>query len=216
ARSALVGAVVVVVYFAALARGRGVARLLGFGLVGGAALYLATPYMPQGSALYRLLGGSGALKNQVTGSNSQHLDALHTAISQIGTHPWTGTGFTAGLAAHNLELEAADIGGVLALVGIILVWGTVFALLWRQLRFGVPREHWLRASLLVGVLGYFSLAQFENIFWDRHLWFFVAVALLAAPAVGPPSYPDRDEGDPSTTERSHRHLGDAQSRSITV
>jgi hypothetical protein len=181
ARSALLGLLAVLIFFAMLGRGRGMVLLAVFSVLGTLGLYFATPYMPQGSALYRLFGSSAKLSNQVSGSNEQHLQALKQAIDQISLHPWTGTGFANALTAHNLELEAADVGGLIGLGGLLLVWGTVFFLLGRMLRYGLPASDWARAAPLVGMFGYFVLAQFENIFWDRHLWFILSVALIAAP-----------------------------------
>lgn len=180
ARSALIGCVVVVLYFALLARGRGIIWLLSLGLPGAVGIWLINPYLPQGSAINRLLG-QGPIGSTTSISNDQHVTVLQQAFDQVSKYPITGTGFSAGLAAHNLELEAMNVGGVLGLLGIVFVWSTVMWLLFRQLRYGIEREDWLRASLPVGLLGYFCLAQFENIFWDRHLWFFLTLALIAAP-----------------------------------
>jgi hypothetical protein len=182
ARSALIGAAVVILYLALLGRGTGIGWLVGIGVPAAIGLVIAAPLLPAGSAVNRLLG-TGSKSFLVSGSNAQHLDALSTALNQIGSHPWTGVGFAAGLSAHNLELEAADIGGVLAVIGLVVVWFVILRIAWRQLRFGVPRELWGRACLPAGMLGYFCLAQFENIFWDRHLWFFACVSLLAAPSM---------------------------------
>ena len=44
---------------------------------------------------------------------------------------------------------------------------------------------------VIWALGYFVLAQFENILWDRHLWFFLTLPLLAAPRTRV------DEADPT-------------------
>jgi hypothetical protein len=66
-------------------------------------------------------------------------------------------------------------------LGFLLIWGTAGALLVRQLVLGVRREDALRASVLAALLGYVVLGMLENIIWDRHLWFFITVALFALP-----------------------------------
>ncbi|WP_107705276.1 O-antigen ligase family protein [Nocardioides allogilvus] len=179
ARSALLGTLLAVGYLAVLGRARGVAIAGGMALLAAAVLAAAMPALPQGSTLHRIFGGE--LTGLVTLSNGAHVQDALEAISEIGAHPLTGLGFAQGLDAHNLFLEAANMGGVLGLAGFFLIWGTIGALLVRQLRYGVRRKDWLRASLLVGVAGYFVLAQLENMVWDRHLWFFITLALYALP-----------------------------------
>ena len=189
-RSALLGLVAALVYLAFLAGKRGVLGLVGGGLLGTAALYLATPYMPQGSTLYRLFG-HGELNQQVVASNNEHLAVAFDAIKEIGRHPFTGLGFGQGLDAHNLFLEAANVGGVLGLIGLCLIWGTFLTLWVRSMSWPAKREHALALSMLAAVLGYFVLGQLENIIWDRHLWFFMALALFAA--LEPPPIPHGDD-----------------------
>lgn len=179
ARSALLGTVVAIVYLAVLGRRRGLRIAGGLAVAAGLVLAAAMPFLPQGSTLHRIFGGE--LTGLVTLSNNAHVKDAMEALTEIGQHPLTGLGFAEGLDAHNLVLEAANMGGVLGLAGLGLVWGTVGCLLVRQLRFGVRREHWVRAAPLVGVMGYFVLAQLENMVWDRHLWFFITVALFALP-----------------------------------
>lgn len=190
ARSALLGTLLAIAYLAVLGRGRGVALAGGLAVLAGVVLAATMPLLPQGSTLHRIFGGE--LTGLVTLSNGAHVQNAQDAISEIGTHPFTGLGFAQGLDAHNLFLEAANMGGVLGVVGFFLIWGTIGALLVRQLRFGVRRKHWLRASLLVGVAGYFVLAQLENMVWDRHLWLFITLALYALPPTR--SDPDDDQG----------------------
>lgn len=178
-RSALLGMVAAVVYLALLAGKRGVLGLVGGGVVSATGLYLLTPFMPQGSTLYRLFG-HGELQHQTVASNNQHLEVAYDAIKEIGEHPFTGLGFGQGLDAHNLLLEAANIGGVLGVVGVCLIWGTFLTLWVRSFRWPDKRDHALPLAMLAAVLGYFVLGQLENIIWDRHLWFFISLTLFAA------------------------------------
>lgn len=188
ARSALLGTLIALAYLAVLGRRRGVTIAGGLTLAGAVVLAAAMPFLPAGSTLHRLFGGE--LTGLVLLSNSAHLQDARDALAEIGQHPLTGLGFAQGLDAHNLFLEAANMGGVLGVAGFLLIWGTIGLLLVRQLRYGVRREHWVRAAPLVGVMGYFVLAQLENMVWDRHLWFFITVALFALP----PTEADPDDG----------------------
>lgn len=187
ARSALIGTLVAGTYLAILGRRRGLYAAAGVTVAGAVALAAAMPVMPAGSTLHRIFGGE--LTGLVDLSNSAHIQDARDALAEIGQHPLTGLGFAQGLDAHNLVLEAANMGGVLGLVGFFLIWSTVGCLLVRQLRFGIRPEHWVRAAPLVGVMGYFALAQLENMVWDRHLWFYITVALFALP----PTLADPDD-----------------------
>jgi hypothetical protein len=191
ARSALLGTLIALAYLAVLGRRRGITIAGGLTLAGAVVLAAAMPLLPAGSTLHRLFGGE--LTGLVLLSNSAHLQDARDALAEIGQHPLTGLGFAQGLDAHNLFLEAANMGGVLGVAGFLLIWGTIGVLLVRQLRYGVRREHWVRAAPLVGVMGYFVLAQLENMVWDRHLWFFITVALYALPPTK--ADPDDRQGD---------------------
>jgi hypothetical protein len=177
-RSALLGTLAALGYLALLGRWPAIRAALGLGLAGVVALAAALPFMPQGSTIFRLLG-RGELTGHVALSNADHIQKARDAIEEIGDHPWTGLGFGQGLDAHNLLLESANVGGVLGVLGFLTIWGTIGALLVRQLAIGVRREDALRASGLAALTGYFVLGMLENIIWDRHLWFFITVALFA-------------------------------------
>lgn len=188
ARSALLGTLLALGYLALLGRRRGLKLAALAGAAAAVSLAASMPFLPQGSTLHRIFGGD--LHGLVQLSNSAHLQDAQDALEEIGQHPLTGLGFAQGLDAHNLLLESANMGGVLGVLGFFLIWGTVAALLVRQLRFGVRRRDWVRAAPLVGVAGYFVVAQLENMVWDRHLWFFITVALFALP----PTKVDPDDG----------------------
>lgn len=177
-RSALLGTMAALGYLALLGRWPAIRAALGLGLLAVVALAVALPFMPQGSTVFRLLG-RGELTGHVALSNADHIEKAREAIEEIGRHPWTGLGFGQGLDAHNLLLESANVGGVLGVLGFLMIWGTIGALLVRQLSLGVRREDALRASVLGALVGYFVLGMLENIIWDRHLWFFITVALFA-------------------------------------
>ena len=218
-RSAVLGTTAALLYLAVLAGKKGIGALVAGSALSAVVLYLLTPYMPQGSTLYRLFG-HGQLNSQVVASNNQHLEVAHDAVREIGQHPLTGLGFGQGLDAHNLFLEAANVGGVLGVVGLCMIWGT-FLVLWIR-AFTQPdrREHALPLAMLAAVLGYFVLGQLENIIWDRHLWFFIALTLFAARAHGTPGQDgegshaahDTHRRDEAASLLAPRPLGGAHAR----
>lgn len=196
-RSALLGTMAALGYLALLGRWPAIRVSLGLGLAGVIVLAVALPFMPQGSTIFRLLG-RGELTGHVALSNADHIQKARDAIEEIGAHPWTGLGFGRGLDAHNLLLESANVGGILGVLGFLTIWGTIGALLVRQLVLGVRREDALRASALAALVGYFVLGMLENIIWDRHLWFFITVALYALP----PTKADPDDRQEAQTTGS--------------
>lgn len=206
-RSALLGTVAAVVYLAVVAGKRGVLGLLVGGGLATVALWFVTPYMPHGSTVYRLFG-HGQLQNQVVASDNEHIAVAVDAIREIGQHPFTGLGFGQGLDAHNLFLEAANVGGVLGVIGLCLIWGTFLTLWLRSFRWPDKRAHALPLAMLAAALGYFVLGQLENIIWDRHLWFFLALTLFAAAEPGPTTAEDDDH------EPEAAHRGDAAGATV--
>lgn len=187
ARSALIGLVVAGILFAIIGRGRGVAAGVGGLVVAALGLAAALPFMPQGSTIYRLLG-MGNVDNFTAASNDQHIQVFHDSIDALAQYPFTGLGFGKGLFAHNLVLEALSVGGPLALFGFVLVWGTIVVAVIRMVQNGLTRDEYLPASMLIGVVAYIVLGQFENIIWDRHLWWYITLTLVALPpaALTPP------------------------------
>ncbi len=199
-RSAVLGIAGALLYLAALGGKKGMGALVAGGIVSTVMLWFLTPYMPHGSTLYRLFG-HGTLTNQVAASNNQHLEVTHAAVREIGQHPFTGLGFGQGLDAHNLFLEAANVGGVLGVIGLCMIWGTFLALWLRGFTLPDRREHALPLAMLAAVLGYFVLGQLENIIWDRHLWFFIALTLFAA---RDHRSPGQDGDHPHAAHLAHR------------
>ncbi|PUA81476.1 O-antigen ligase family protein [Nocardioides currus] len=216
-RSALLGTMAALGYLALLGRWPAIRAAFALGVAGAVALVVAMPFMPQGSTVFRLLG-RGELSGHVDLSNADHVQKARDAIEEIGRHPWTGLGFDQGLDAHNLLLESANVGGVLGVLGFLTIWGTIGTLLVRQLVLGVRREDALRASVLAALAGYFVLGMLENIIWDRHLWFFITLALFALP---PTRADARDPGrDDAPTNRfvgaSPGASGGAQARRVSA
>jgi hypothetical protein len=133
------------------------------GIVG---LALAEPILSsagQSSALARIQGGtSGALSDQA------RLQALSTALKSFLHSPIVGHGFTPQtLDTHNAYLEAGLGGGLLAMLGFILMVGTLTAPLFRD-------AHPNRLAYVA--LTYAAFCMIGPSLWDRIVW--AALALV--------------------------------------
>jgi hypothetical protein len=177
-RSAVLGTFFGLLFVAACARWKGLLLFLGGGALSLGLLLALLPYLPMSENLARIVG-RGERAAYVEASNSAHVSAFWDSIHVVGTHPITGVGFSEGQAAHNLFLQTINLGGVVALVGLFVIWGTYFLLMVQRLSVGFTREGSIPTFLLGAVVGYFVIAQFEPLIWDRHLWFFLILALYA-------------------------------------
>jgi hypothetical protein len=177
-RSAVLGTVVGLIYVAACARLKGIALLAGGAALGVGLLIALAPYLPMSENLMRIIG-RGERSGLLAASNEAHLRVLFESLDVLGTHPWTGVGFGEGLSAHNLILQTVNLGGLIALIGLIVIWGTFFLVAFERFRVGVTKETIMRTCLLAAVIGYLVIAQFEPLIWDRHLWFFITLTLIA-------------------------------------
>lgn len=175
-RSAVLAVFVGVGFIAVCARLKGVLVMVaGIGL-GLATLFVLLPYLPANENLERIIG-RGDNAGLVGQSNAAHVQVFWDALHVLGTHPWTGIGFGQGLAAHNVFLQTVNLGGLIALIGLIVIWGTFTLLLVQRLELGMTRDSAMQTCVLAAVLGYFVIAQFEPLIWDRHLWFFITLNL---------------------------------------
>jgi len=195
-RAAFIACAVIALFFGLLGRARGLAWLVGIGTAGVALLWSISGILPPENAVNRLLGGGRFDSASVIYSNQDHLVMLQRSLDEIGAHPLTGTGFYSGLLAHNFFIGAANIGGPLAVFGVLVAVGTVLFFVGTVLIKGLPAAEWSRIGPLAGVLGFIVFGQFQNIFWDRYIWFFVCVALVCLPdlASKAPSSTDADLG----------------------
>jgi O-antigen ligase len=134
--------------------------------VGVVGLALANPILSSagnGSALARIQGGaSGAL------SNEARVQALTSALKEFVHSPIIGHGFSADtLLVHNAYLEAGLGGGILAMLGFVLIVGTLVAPLFRD---RMPNR------LAFVALSYAAFAMIGPSLWDRIVW--AALALV--------------------------------------
>lgn len=172
-RTALLGLVVGVLLFALAAGSRGLALLGGSAAVAVAAFFTVVPLLPNNDNIYRALG----MDDQSVQSDDAHLAVLRESLLDLGQHPWTGWGFGHGQIAHNLIVQTASLGGVVALVGFLVIWGTIGLMVVQRLLHGLDRGSAMAVASFCAVVAYFVFAQFQPLIWDRHLWFFLAVTL---------------------------------------
>lgn len=175
-RSALIGFVIGVVFVALAARMKGILTLGGGIAIMGLLYFTVVPLLPFKNNIQRAFG-QGELASSTGLTNGLHEDLLNDALRLIGTHPWSGVGFTEGQVAHNLILQVASMGGIIALIGLIVTWAPVFFAAAQRLEEGINPESALRVCMMAGVLAYFVFAQFQPLIWDRHLWFFIGITM---------------------------------------
>lgn len=176
-RSAVLGVVAGLVFLAITARLRGIIYLGTAGIAAITFLKLIVPFLPYRNNIERAFG-TGELAGGTELTNSLHADALHEALALIGQHPWTGVGFAQGQVAHNLVLQVASLGGLLAILGLIVAWTPMAFFAAKHLSQGWTPEQGMRICTLAGVIAYLVLAQFQPLIWDRHLWFVVTLTML--------------------------------------
>jgi len=198
-RSSTIGLIVGLVYLAFTARLKGITILGATGALALAVYFFIVPLLPQAASIQRAFG-QGPLAALAGQSTNEHANQLVESFRFIGIHPWTGSGFSQGLIAHNLILQVASVGGLVALVGLFVVWSPFYLLLFRRLAVGMTRASVQQTCLLAGVLAYFVFAQFEPLIWDRHLWFFITLTLIAQ--TNAEGHTDRD-GDRNVAQPAH-------------
>jgi hypothetical protein len=175
-RAALVGAVAVVLLYLLLSRSIEHALLV-FGL-SIAPFYLVMQAFTAGPAdsspLGRLRGGGSA-----TYSDLDRENLAHVALDRFFSHPLIGSGFAGAAEAHNIYLQVAAAGGVVALVFYLVI---LVASMRHPLLLG--GHHRL---LALPVMGYALMGPLTPLLWDRYIWCVLALPFLM-------SRPDRPTG----------------------
>lgn len=190
-RSALIGFAVGVLFLTVIARAKGL-LVLASGFAGLAAFYfLVVPYLPFRNNIQRAFG-QGELAGSSSYTVSLHAEALEDAFRLIGRHPWSGVGFSEGQTAHNMVLQVASLGGLVALAGLVIAWFPIVLLACTYVSRTLNARDLMPQCLLAGVLAYFVFAQFQPLIWDRHLWFFIAVTIYVCVRL-PTQRPDHEE-----------------------
>lgn len=177
-RSAVLGVVLGVAFIACCARLKGIALAVSGTVLGLGLLIALMPYLPASENLLRIVG-RGERQSLLSASNDAHIQVFWDSLHVIGTHPWTGVGFGEALAAHNLVLQTVNLGGLIALIGLLVIWVTFFLVVFDRFRLGMTKNTAMQTCLLAAVIGYFVIAQFEPLIWDRHLWFFITLTYFA-------------------------------------
>lgn len=166
-RAALVGAVAVAVLYLLLSRSIEHALLLfGLSIV---PFYLVMRSFTSGSAdsspLGRLRGGGSA-----TYSDLDRENLAHVALDRFFDHPLLGSGFADAAEAHNIYLQVAAAGGVIALTFYVII---LVASARQPLLLG--SHHRL---LALPVMGYALMGPLTPLLWDRYIWCVLALPFL--------------------------------------
>lgn len=106
-------------------------------------------------------------------SDRQRLDFLERGVDTVSSHPLTGNGFGIARQAHNVYLQVTAAGGVLSLIGFLLLAVTTLRNGFRWP--GSTPNGLLAAAFVAGYLGYLAAGLFQNLLWDRYVWFHAAV-----------------------------------------
>jgi O-antigen ligase len=166
-RAALVGTVVVAVVYLLLSR-RVEHALVFFGL-SIIPVYVVGQTLASGvvdsSPLGRLQGGGSATLSDVDRQN-----LARVAWDNFVSHPIIGTGFGDASIAHNIYLQVAAAGGVLALVCYL---GILFATARQPLLLGAPYS-----LLALPAMGYALVGPLTPLLWDRYIWCVLALPFL--------------------------------------
>lgn len=183
-RSAMASTVIGLIILAISYRGRGVAVLSSLGALAVFAIITNSGHLPMG--LDRAFGQATTIE-----SDSAHGHALRNAFFAVGEHPFAGWGFGPAQEAHNLILQVAQLGGIVALIGFLLMWIPIGLTILQRLNLGAPPRDGVAAATLCAIPAYWLFAQFEPLIWDRHLWFYLVVALLLQRSAGGVDAPDQ-------------------------
>lgn len=168
-RAALVGTAIVAVVYLLLSR-RVEHALIFFGL-SIVPFYVVGRTFSSGvvdsSPLGRLRGGGSATLSDVDRTN-----LAREAIDKFLSSPIIGTGFGDASLAHNIYLQVAAAGGVLALVCYL---GILLATIRQPLLLGSPLH-----LLALPALGYVLVGPLTPLLWDRYIWCVLALPFLVS------------------------------------
>jgi O-antigen ligase len=145
------------------------------------------------NALGRALGSDPHAEN----SSEIRADLGNRVLDRWEQRPITGNGFNYMKPSHNVYLGLLASTGFLGIVGFITIVTTIVRRTWRR------REDLMVVGTTAAYLAYLTAAYFDNIFWERWLWFTVGmvVAVIATrPLPGEVGYEaPEDEVDPELT-----------------
>ncbi|MET0447420.1 MAG: O-antigen ligase family protein [Aeromicrobium sp.] len=184
-RAALIGAVAVVLLYLLVSRSIEHALLL-FGLSIVPFYVVARAFSSSAddsSPLGRLRGGGSASLSDLDREN-----LAKVALDRFTDHPLIGAGFADAAEAHNIYLQVAGAGGVIALVLYLLIMVSAIRqplLLGAHLRL-----------LALPVMGYLLVGPLTPLLWDRYIWCVIALPFLV------PRPGERGTGGPGSASRA--------------
>lgn len=138
------------------------------------------------SALRRLLDPDSS----VAMSNAAREGHLRDSLSRFDAAPAFGSGFADPATAHDIYLQVATAAGIVGLAGFLLICGASLQGLW------MPQLGPVRL-LSLAPLVYLVAGVFSNNFWDRYVWFPIAVGLAFSLRRAPAPRPATPELQPA-------------------
>jgi hypothetical protein len=168
-RAAVIGAAAVVIAFLWATRNRlvlawcGLAAVVLVVMVGFGQIEISDD-----SAVGRLLGSETSAS-----SDQGRAERRSTVNERVAEHPVFGSGFADATEAHNLYIEAVDIGGVVGLAAFAWVIVAVLRPLVRA------RRDPFVAGGFAAAVGFFVAGVGSNVIWDRWVWVPLTIALGA-------------------------------------
>jgi hypothetical protein len=134
-------------------------------------------------AVYRLLGGStGVQKGSISAESISNSDAArlalyHQALNNIYERPFTGVGFAQVREYHDIYLQVAQAGGLLALLAFLTYIFGAIGTARRNLRLERMADGWLISMSAAGSFAaWLTAGLFQNAIYDRYIY--VPVGLL--------------------------------------
>lgn len=173
-------------------------------LIMGAALAgVATVILALSLGLGQKVGGENALARSLSNtSTAQDSNAFREKTQsdlwhRWSQHPLTGTGFNYIRPSHNVYLGIGASTGVIGILGFLYFLRTLGRRVWRN------RHDQVVVVIAAGYGSYLFVAWFDNLFWWRWLWFYIAALIgLCATAVRP-----GEEGDEAETAVAEGAVG---------
>lgn len=187
-RSALGGLVVFACIIGPMTRHRAV---LGALMAGAAVIILmiVTGFIgPEGdNAIGRTLGNDAGAQH----SSEVRADLGERVFDRWLLRPITGNGFNHMRPSHNVYLGVLASAGVLGILGLGTIIGSIVRSAWRK------RDDMVAVGATAGYLAYLAASYYDYTLWWRWLWFYVGL-VVAVLATTPGE--DEAEGAPLTGE----------------
>lgn len=182
-----------------LARSRVVMGVTLLSVVAGVAFLAVGIAVPEGdSAIARIVHSDSA---SATDSDDLREEVTSATFDRFLERPITGSGWNYMRPSHNVFLGIIASAGVLGVIGTTMLVGHLALRVW------ATRRDRLVVGLGLGYFVYLAAAYYDNLFWWRWLWFYVAMLVWATWLADHPD--DRGLAAPVGRAHSARTVGAA-------